>query len=45
MRGSRNHLRAFVGLIEDLGVVYEAQYLSQQDVDEIVDSPLERGER
>jgi len=45
MRGSRNHLRAFVGLIEDLGVVYEAQYLSQEDVDEIVDSPLERGER
>lgn len=43
MRGSRNHLRAFVGQIEDLGIVYEAQYLSQDEVDSIVDSPLERG--
>jgi hypothetical protein len=43
MRGSRNHLRAFVGQIEDLGIVYEAQFLSQDDVDSIVDSPVERG--
>lgn len=45
MRGSRNHLRAFVGQIEDLGLVYEAQFLSQDEVDEIVDSPVERGGR
>jgi hypothetical protein len=45
MTGSRNHLRAFVGRIEDLGVVYEAQFLTQDEVDEIVDSPMERGRR
>jgi hypothetical protein len=43
MTGSRNHLRAYVGQIEDLGVVYEAQFLTQEEVDEIVDSPVERG--
>lgn len=43
MQGSRNHLRAFVGRIEDLGIVYEAQYLPQETVDSIVDSPVERG--
>jgi len=43
MRGSRNHLRAFVGYIEDLGLDYEAQHLSQEEVDEILDSPWERG--
>lgn len=36
LAGSRNHLRAFVGHIEALGVDYSAQYLGQQDVDEIV---------
>jgi len=40
--GSRNHLRAFVGMIEDQGVVYEAQVLSQDEVDAIVNSPIER---
>jgi hypothetical protein len=43
MSGSRNHLRAYVGQIEDLGIVYEAQYLTQEEVDSIVDSPVERG--
>jgi hypothetical protein len=43
MRGSRNHLRAYVGQIEDLGIVYVAQYLSQEEVDAIVDAPIERG--
>jgi hypothetical protein len=45
MSGSRNHLRAYVGQIEDLGIVYEAQYLTQDEVDAIVDSPVERGTR
>ena len=45
MRGSRNHLRAYVGQIENLGIVYEAQYLTQEEVDAIVDSPVERGRR
>ena len=43
MSGSRNHLRAYVSQIENQGIVYEAQYLSQAEVDSIVDSPVERG--
>lgn len=45
LSGSRNHLRAYVGLIEDQGIVYEAQFLSQDEVDAIVDSPMERGSK
>ena len=36
MSGSENHLRAFVSQIERLGVNYEAQYLPQEVVDEIL---------
>jgi hypothetical protein len=43
MSGSKNHLRAYVGQIENLGIVYKAQYLPQDEVDSIVDSPVERG--
>ncbi|WP_177418323.1 DUF2202 domain-containing protein [endosymbiont of Lamellibrachia barhami] len=43
MRGSRNHLRAFVRQIEGLGVAYESQMMEQSDVDMILDSPMERG--
>lgn len=43
LRGSRNHLRAFVAAIEALGVPYVAQVLTQDQVDAIVDSPMERG--
>jgi len=43
LKGSRNHLRSFVGKIEEQGVVYEAQLLTQDEVDAIVDSPIERG--
>lgn len=43
MRGSRNHLRAFVAEIERAGVVYEAQHLDPAIVDVILDSPVERG--
>ena len=43
LKGSRNHLRSYVGIIESYGVVYEAQYLDQEEVDAIVDSPKERG--
>jgi len=43
IRGSRNHLRAFVGQIENLGIVYEAQLLEQEQVDAIINEPLERG--
>jgi hypothetical protein len=44
MRGSRNHLRAFVALIEDAtGEDYEAQLLEQDEVDAIADSSFETG--
>ncbi len=36
LAGSYNHLRAFVGQIKSLGVEYKAQYLSQDEVDEIL---------
>ncbi|MEJ2643586.1 MAG: DUF2202 domain-containing protein, partial [Gammaproteobacteria bacterium] len=41
MCGSRNHLRAFVDTVERLGVDYQAQYLTQDEVDAIVESPME----
>jgi hypothetical protein len=43
MKGSRNHLRAFVGEIEMLGEPYEPQYLSQEEFDAILSSPREKG--
>ena len=43
MKGSRNHLRAFVGQIELLGGTYDAQYLTQIEVDDILDAPRETG--
>jgi hypothetical protein len=43
-RGSRNHLRAFVGQIEAADGDYVAQeYLTQGEVTEIVSSPIEMG--
>ncbi len=45
LQGSRNHLRAYVGAIEAMGLPYEAQVLSQAQLDAIVDSPMERGNR
>ena len=43
MKGSRNHLRAFVSQMELLGETYEAQYLTQDEIDGIVNSPRETG--
>ncbi|MBU1193127.1 MAG: DUF2202 domain-containing protein [Gammaproteobacteria bacterium] len=43
LRGSRNHLRAFVAAIEASGIPYTAQVLTQEQVDAIIDSPMERG--
>jgi hypothetical protein len=43
LKGSRNHLRAFVAELERLGVDYSAQYLEGQIVDAILESPMERG--
>jgi hypothetical protein len=43
MKGSRNHLRAFARQLENRGLNYEAQYLPQDVVDDIINSPMERG--
>ncbi len=40
--GSRNHLRAFVTQIKAGNATYTAKYLTQAEVDEIVNSPRER---
>ncbi len=45
MRGSRNHLRAFVRNIERQGISYEAQEIDQDAVDLILSEPIERGGR
>lgn len=36
--GSKNHLRAFAGAIEKQGLVYEAQVLTDAEVDSILDA-------
>lgn len=43
MRGSRNHLRAFVTNLSMRGVSYQPKYLSQKEYDEIINSPMEPG--
>ncbi len=43
LRGSRNHLRAFVRKLESMGIVYEALLLEQATANAIVNSPMERG--
>ena len=37
LRGSENHLRAFVKELEYNGVIYSPQHLSQEDFDDIID--------
>jgi hypothetical protein len=41
MCGSRNHLRAFMNNLDAVGEPYAAQFLSQEEFDEIVDGSLE----
>jgi len=43
LKGSRNHLRAFQKHLTRLGIVYVPQHISQEEYDEIVNSPKERG--
>ena len=42
-KGSRNHMRAFYSQITSKDGDYKAQYISQQKMDEIVNSPKEMG--
>lgn len=43
LKGSRNHLRAFHKKLTRLGIVYDPQFLTQEEYDEIVYSPKEKG--
>jgi hypothetical protein len=43
MKGSRNHLRAFVSQLAASNEIYEGTYLTQEEIEEIVNSPMERG--
>ena len=43
MKGSRNHLRAFTSTLSTYGVVYEPQYLSKDEYEQIINSPMEKG--
>jgi hypothetical protein len=43
VRGSRNHLRAFVSSLERQGVEYEPVYLSLEAYEEILSAETERG--
>lgn len=43
MKGSRNHLRAFVSQIESRGGVYVPRHISKEEFDVIVSSPRETG--
>ena len=42
--GSRNHMRAFVGALEKRDATYvPEEYLTQDELDEILNSPMETG--
>lgn len=43
MRGSRNHLRAFVKNLKSRGVTYVPQYLSVTEYEQIISGSMERG--
>ena len=43
LKGSRNHIRAFYGQIINNGGTYSAQFITQQQLEEIVNSPKETG--
>jgi hypothetical protein len=45
MRGSRNHLRAFVAALQAAGETYTPQLMEQSEYDAIVGSSVERGGR
>jgi len=43
LRGSRNHLRAFMKVLMQQGGSYVPQYISRAEFDAIVSSPVETG--
>ena len=43
-KGSRNHLRVFIGQIENNNGSYSPQYISQAEFDDIISSAQEKGQ-
>ena len=43
LKGSRNHLRAFVRSLEARGITYTPQYLSASAYEDIINNPMETG--
>lgn len=43
LRGSRNHLRAFTSYLAAEGITYVPQLMTQEQYDQIISSPIERG--
>ena len=43
LRGSRNHLRAYMSVLAQQGGSYTPQYISQAEFDAILNSPMEKG--
>jgi hypothetical protein len=45
MKGSRNHLRSFVSVLEKRGVTYKPQYLTTEQYEAIITTSIEKGKR
>ena len=43
VKGSRNHMRAFTSYLKSLGSTYMAKYLTQDEINQIIESDWERG--
>ncbi len=43
MKGSRNHLRAFTRVLSRFGEEYQPQYISEDEYEYIISTPMERG--
>lgn len=45
MKGSRNHLRSFYKQLNNVGTIYTPIYLSENEYNQIVTSPIEKGKQ
>ncbi len=43
LKGSRNHLRAFVSNLQQQGMTYQPQYMDAAEYQDIIDAPMEHG--
>jgi len=43
LEGSRNHLRVFNRQLESIGITYAPVYISQEEYDQIISTPMETG--